>query len=576
MKSPKDQTTIQIEITNACIHNCSNCTRLCGHHQKPFFMDFDTFKRAVESLEGYDGTIGIMGGEPTIHPEFDKFITWLGDNLPEQKKQRNSPFIRPQKDFMGVMHDYEWEQFAPREGIKETVGRIDGAGLWSAMGSKYMEHFELIQDVFRRQVLNDHNNTMFHQPILISRKELGIDDATWISLREKCWINQQWSGSINPKGCFFCEIAATLDMVFDGPGGWPIEKGWWKREGRKLEEQTHWCEYCGIPLLTFTRDANEEVDDVSPMLYEKLKAAGSPKVGTSHINVLKINNNKIAEESKAAFGIHEEKYAAYYEDRFNIKKTVLYPKKVIGIQVSHIGEPTQDGIGIFDDNYIVTDQETDCGKNLGVQLYKIFKKYSWKEWFVIYSGQIELSEELLSEIKQMVWNPGTLVYLDLTNDITENKYIQNKTDLNGGFIAVLNTNASSLKAFGTDRLLRVKDFKEILNVWDSKKVVLFSDHMGDMTPNLEISPNKKYAVFGTGFWIEQFLKDNRIQLVCAVDSDEGKWNTDFHGVVIEKPEVLMSKRKEYDEVIIGSHAYYSEIKQTLLGMGFQLNEITII
>ena len=62
MRSPADMQIIQIDITNACIHNCSNCTRFCGLHRKPFFMDFATFKKAVDSLAGYRGIVGVMGG----------------------------------------------------------------------------------------------------------------------------------------------------------------------------------------------------------------------------------------------------------------------------------------------------------------------------------------------------------------------------------------------------------------------------------------------------------------------------------------------------------------------------------
>ena len=77
MKSPKDMRVIQIDITNACPHRCSNCTRFCGHHEKSFFMDFDTFKRAVDSMEGFVGIVGMMGGEPTLHPEFERFARYL-------------------------------------------------------------------------------------------------------------------------------------------------------------------------------------------------------------------------------------------------------------------------------------------------------------------------------------------------------------------------------------------------------------------------------------------------------------------------------------------------------------------
>ena len=77
MISPKDQKVIQIDVTNACVHRCSNCTRFCGHHNKTFFMDFETFKNAVDSLEGYKGCVGMIGGEPTLHPDFERFAEYL-------------------------------------------------------------------------------------------------------------------------------------------------------------------------------------------------------------------------------------------------------------------------------------------------------------------------------------------------------------------------------------------------------------------------------------------------------------------------------------------------------------------
>ena len=64
--------TIQLEITNACPNRCGNCTRFVGHHPKPFFMDFEFFKKAVDSMVTYPKMTGIMGGEPLLHPDFEK------------------------------------------------------------------------------------------------------------------------------------------------------------------------------------------------------------------------------------------------------------------------------------------------------------------------------------------------------------------------------------------------------------------------------------------------------------------------------------------------------------------------
>ena len=55
--------TIQIEVTNACIYNCANCTRFCNHVKKNFFMPLEQVKEAIDSMVGYPKRTGIMGGE---------------------------------------------------------------------------------------------------------------------------------------------------------------------------------------------------------------------------------------------------------------------------------------------------------------------------------------------------------------------------------------------------------------------------------------------------------------------------------------------------------------------------------
>ena len=72
MREVKDKHGIHIDITNACRFSCSNCYKFVGHFAEPYFMDVETFKRAVDSLEGYQGYITITGGEPTLHPDFEE------------------------------------------------------------------------------------------------------------------------------------------------------------------------------------------------------------------------------------------------------------------------------------------------------------------------------------------------------------------------------------------------------------------------------------------------------------------------------------------------------------------------
>src|SRR3990172_6842829 len=78
---------IQIEVTNSCNLICSNCTRFVGHHKRPYFMSLDMISKAIDSLEGFPGQIGIMGGEPTLHPKFPEICKLMREMVPDRRKR---------------------------------------------------------------------------------------------------------------------------------------------------------------------------------------------------------------------------------------------------------------------------------------------------------------------------------------------------------------------------------------------------------------------------------------------------------------------------------------------------------
>lgn len=265
MRSPGSSSTIQIELTNLCYHNCANCTRHCGHQNKPFFLSLEKFQQALASLAEYTGTIGIMGGEPTLHPDFETLIRYYQKNTLAGKIFHHNYLI---SKYLAVPPD------------------DNRRGLWTSLGDKYYQHFEIIQETFGFQVLNDHQNATMHQGLLVARKDLGITDEEWTPLRDNCWIQNMWSASITPKGAFFCEVAAALDWLFGGPGGWPVEPGWWKREPKDFGDQLQWCELCSAALPVPALLAIQHKDIISPTLLEKLHAIGSRKVARGQYHLL--------------------------------------------------------------------------------------------------------------------------------------------------------------------------------------------------------------------------------------------------------------------------------------------------
>lgn len=268
--------TIQIEITNHCHRRCANCTRLVGHHPKPYFMDFDMFKRAVDSFENFPKMVGIMGGEPLLHPEFDKFCDYLKSKIPAEQ-----------------------------------------CGLWTCFPEGKEHHRGRIAATFGNIFLNDQSrNDIMHGPILVASEELPIEPMGRDMLIDRCWVQNYWSASINPHGAFFCEIAAALSMLLsDEPDGWPVGKHWWARVPRHYAEQMDkYCTKCGAAMPLKKRASCESVDDISPKMFELLKDK-SPKIKRGDF---KIHNLMLEQDDRQIATYKDETYRAKIAERYGM------------------------------------------------------------------------------------------------------------------------------------------------------------------------------------------------------------------------------------------------------------------
>lgn len=236
------QKLIQIELTNSCINQCANCTRFVGHHKKPFMMTVPIFIKALESLEGWKGGIGIMGGEPTLHPEFKKILEIFRTLVPDKRKRE----------------------------------------LWTA-GYKWKQYEKDIEETFYNGLIsfNDHTQTCGkHAPILASVNDLVRCRTERETIIENCWVQPRWSSSITPFGCYFCEIAGAMDIMFTGgKNAWKIEKDWWKRDVKDFEKQKkEICPYCGINIPIGDLNDKATYDIISNNNLERLRRLRSPKI----------------------------------------------------------------------------------------------------------------------------------------------------------------------------------------------------------------------------------------------------------------------------------------------------------
>ena len=483
MKSPADMKIIQIDITNACTKKCSNCTRFCGNHRKPFMMDFDTFKRAVDSLQGFPGIVGIMGGEPTLHPQFEEFVSYFASKFGKRGILDNAraPITNFNAHIVGNVFD---------------IDNSNQRGLWSVLGKRYYEHFELIQETFGYQVVNDHASPSDHAALLITRKELGIPDEEWIPMRDNCWIQNRWSASIHPKGAFFCEVAAALDQTFDGPGGWEIEPGWWKRKPEDFKEQLELCEMCSACLKVPTRNANDEIDDVSPLMYEKLVQIRSPKIKQNLINIVEVGCDGQPKQKVAGREVNTNTPYLQDEDhslRVAPTNRTIYPKRFDAILLCNDGNSGLDRFlplrQCFDDVVVLGSSLTagerklcdtasipivEIGDDLGASLNAALAVLKFSDWCFVIQPDFTFDASLLARLRNVVLNPGSL-YSPVDNGVKPNSHKGARTTGYGlPPVIMFNALAHSLRGRLPDPFPSGIDMGEFLGYWPQNKQIVIN------------------------------------------------------------------------------------------------------
>lgn len=271
MRSLADMDILVLDISNQCFLRCSNCTRAVAHQTHKREMTPDQLRAALRSLKGWwqpGRVVGLIGGEPTLHSQFSEMCKVF--------REEWNPGMDPQHGREPIA---DFNQFAEQR----LWDRSNGRGLWTSFGPRFVDHYEVVMDTFSHWNPNDHTAGGVHQTNLVDAKEmcnaLGIPWEDFPKYRDNCWVQNTWSGSITPKGGYFCEHAGTLDLLYnEGKNAWPIEDGWWRRVPSDFGDQIHLCEMCSLCLPGPGQVDSRERDIIGKSHRIRLAQIGSPAV----------------------------------------------------------------------------------------------------------------------------------------------------------------------------------------------------------------------------------------------------------------------------------------------------------
>lgn len=255
---------MQIHLNRACDLGCSNCTQGSQFGGKSAFITLQNFELALQSMEGYFGLIGIFGGNPALHPQFDEICEILRNYFPKEK--------------CGIWCNH------PRGN-----GAIMRKTFNPSMSNLNVHLKQEAYDEFKRDWPESHpfglDKDSRHSPVHGNMSKFVPEESERWRLISNCDINRHWSAMLcqfrGELRAFFCEIAGSQAILNqhnpDYPDtGMPVTKGWWRKPMQDFADQVEFhCHRCLVPLRGHGALAQHEHQTTVTEEYAHLKLKGS-------------------------------------------------------------------------------------------------------------------------------------------------------------------------------------------------------------------------------------------------------------------------------------------------------------
>ncbi len=231
-----------IDITNVCRQGCVYCTRYDRHiKHKEYFMSLEKIEQALIVYKKFPSIVGIMGGEPLLHPNFDAVCDLINKHLPYGK-----------------------------------------AMLWTSIDIRKSKWFDNIVPTFANVAYNPHTedqkNIFPHHPSTIAIKDVIKDVKLRNALIDDCWLQRKWCPTVTDDGAFFCEVAAGLAKL-QGIKGWDLTydgKEWWRRTPDEFGYQKELCRLCGMAIPMTGQLQSDNIEYMSPSFLRMLQDNNLP------------------------------------------------------------------------------------------------------------------------------------------------------------------------------------------------------------------------------------------------------------------------------------------------------------
>src|SRR5579872_1305265 len=228
---------MQLWTTRGCDKACLSCTQHSNLGGKPTRITPAQFELACRSVQGYHGVIGMFGGNPCTHPDFEELCEILAWHFPFEQRGLWS------NNLLG------------KGAVARRTFNPEVSNLNVHLDQKAFDEFRRDWPEAKPFPLESASR---HAPPFVALQDVVADEAEQWDLIGNCDINRRWSAMVcvfrgQLRG-YFCELAGSQAMLHQNEPDYPdhgveIVPGWWRAQMEDFAPQVRFhCRACGIPL----------------------------------------------------------------------------------------------------------------------------------------------------------------------------------------------------------------------------------------------------------------------------------------------------------------------------------------
>lgn len=209
-----DMKSIEIDITFECNLNCKGCNRSCGEAPSKEKMSVQDIRKFVQdSIENGIKwkVISILGGEPTLHPDFNEIIGII------------------QKEYADVYnHDVKIKVVS--NGLTEQSRNM------CDKAENLYQNVEIDRNSYKK------NNKVEY---FTAFNDAPCDDSKFkdADYSKACWVAQYCGLGLNINGYYGCAVCGGIDRIMGGKKGYHSLSELSKENVKK--QFSEFCKFCG-------------------------------------------------------------------------------------------------------------------------------------------------------------------------------------------------------------------------------------------------------------------------------------------------------------------------------------------